>query len=197
MNKNLIAIYGSPRKNGNTAILLNSAVKGVIRQGYTVKKIFLYDYKIKPCIEDYSCIKNENCCIKDDFQKILDLILRSDGLLVASPIFFYSVSAQLKLFIDRCQVMWVKKNKSEKVGFELRNTNLFSKNIKKGMFIAAGATGGEKLFDGAILTMKYFFNVLNIELSETLPFRHLDYEGEVKKHPDYIKQVYNSVRKLF
>jgi len=100
---NIIAIYGSPRKNGNTDLLLKQAVKGAGEAGAQVEEIFLRDLKISPCLEIYGCKSTGRCVIKDDFLKLQDLMLASDGIMLASPIFFYTVSAHTKIFMDRCQ----------------------------------------------------------------------------------------------
>ncbi len=141
----IIAIYGSPRRDGNSAALLKQAVAGARQEGAEVEEIFLRDYKISPCLEIYACTKTGECAIRDDFAGILAKIESSTGIMLASPIFFYSVSAHTKIFIDRCQSLWVRKYWIEKQ--ELGE----APETRKGLFISVGATDGKKLFDGAIL----------------------------------------------
>lgn len=105
----ITAIYGSPRRQGNTSQLLQRAVAGARDQGATVNEIVLRDLKISPCLEIYGCTRKGDCAIQDDFQQVRDSILASDGIMLASPIFFYTVSAHTKIFMDRCQSLWVKK----------------------------------------------------------------------------------------
>lgn len=99
----IVAIYGSPRRNGNTATPLQHAVKGARQEGVRVDEIVLRDYKISPCLEIYNCIKTGECAIRDEFPVILEKMEACDGIMLASPIFFYTVSAQTKIFMDRCQ----------------------------------------------------------------------------------------------
>src|SRR4030042_3661344 len=106
---NILAIYGSPRKKGNTNVLLDHAVQGAEEAGAQVEKIFLVDLNISPCLEIYGCKKTGRCVIEDDFQKVHDQLLACHGLMLASPIFFYTVSAHTKILMDRCQALWVKK----------------------------------------------------------------------------------------
>jgi multimeric flavodoxin WrbA len=105
----IVAIYGSPRRKGNTATLLKEAVRGARESGAAVEEVVLRDLKISPCLEIYGCKQAGECAIKDDFQKVRDLILNARGLILASPIFFYSVSSHTKILMDRFQSLWVKK----------------------------------------------------------------------------------------
>jgi multimeric flavodoxin WrbA len=182
----LVAIYGSPRRNGNTAVLLKRAVAGARSGGAQVDEFVLRDMKMSPCLEIYGCKADGRCVIEDDFQPLCDAVLGADGLMVASPIFFYSVSAQLKIFMDRCQSLWVKKYWIDRIPFKHWTAT------RKGIFISVGATRGRKLFDGAMLSMKYFFDVLDTELWRSLLFRGLDFEGDVLKHPAYLEEAHRS-----
>ncbi len=186
----IVAIYGSPRRDGNTAALLKQAVAGARQEGAHVEEVFLRDYKISPCLEIYSCIKNGECAIHDDFPKILAKVEASTGIMLASPIFFYTVSAHTKIFMDRCQSLWVRK-------YWIEN-QVFGKapEIRKGLFISAGATSGKKLFDGAILTVKYFFDVLSAGLWKTVLCRDVDKKGEIEKREDYLMEAFEAGRDL-
>ena len=105
----IIAIYGSPRRRGNTAALLKKAVEGARDSGADVEEIVLRDLKISPCLEIYGCLQAGECAIKDDFQGVRDKILNAQGLILASPVFFYTVSSHTKMLMDRFQSLWVKK----------------------------------------------------------------------------------------
>ena len=186
----ITAIYGSPRRKGNTARLLKEAVAGAREQGATVNEFVLRDEKISPCLEIYGCTKDGRCVIKDDFHKIRDSMLSSDGVILASPIFFYTVSAHTKIFMDRCQSLWVKKYWIEGLSFNQWRTK------RKGLFISAGATQGQKLFDGALITVKYFFDVIDASLWKSILYRGLDFDKDVLKHPDYLKEAYETGAQL-
>lgn len=186
----IIAIYGSPRKNGNSTALLKQAVAGARQEGAHVEEVYLRDYKISPCLEIYNCIKTGECAIRDDFPQILEKLEASKGVMLASPIFFYTVSAHTKIFMDRCQSLWVRKYWIEKQPFGK------TPNTRKGLFISVGATGGKKLFDGAILTVKYFFDVLNASLWKSVLCRDVDKKGEIDKRNDYLAQAFEAGREL-
>jgi multimeric flavodoxin WrbA len=186
----ITAIFGSPRRNGNSSLLLQKAVAGAKTKGADVTEVVLRDLKISPCLEIYGCKKKGHCVIQDDFQHIIKEVLSSDGIMLASPIFFYTVSAHTKIFMDRCQSLWVKKYWID--GVHPKNWTV----KRKGMFISVGATRGKKLFDGALLTVKYFFDVLDTELSKTLLFRELDFKDDVLKHPEMLAAAFHSGQKL-
>ena len=182
----ILAFYGSPRRKGNTATLLKHAVQGALDSGAQVEEIVLRDLKMSPCLEIYGCKETGRCVINDDFQKIYDKILAAQGLIVASPIFFYTVSAHTKILMDRCQSFWVKKYWIDKIPFGQGETK------RKGLFISAAASGGKKLFDGALLSIKYFFDVLDTELWKSLLYRGLDFEGDILKHPEHLAEAYDA-----
>ncbi|MGD2269946.1 MAG: flavodoxin family protein [Desulfobacterales bacterium] len=186
----ILAVYGSPRRKGNTSTLLRRAVDGACDKGARVEEIILRDLKISPCLEIYGCMQTGRCSIKDDFQKIYDAILTSQGLMLASPIFFYTVSAHTKILMDRCQSLWVKKYWVDKAPKGPREVK------RKGLFISVGATKGKKLFDGTLLSIKYFFDVLDVKLWKTLLYRQLDFEGDVLKHPEYLNEAYETGQKF-
>ena len=186
----IVAIYGSPRRRGNTATLLKHAVQGAVDAGAQVDEIILRDLKISPCLEIYACKKEGRCAIEDDFHHVADQILSAKGLILASPIFFYTVSAHTKILMDRCQSLWVKKYWVDKVPFGQWEPK------RKGLFISVGATKGKKLFNGVLLTVKYFFDVLDMELFRSLLYRGLEFEGDVLKYPEYLEAAYEAGKSL-
>lgn len=186
----ITALYGSPRREGNTSRLLRQAVAGARDQGAAVTEIVLRDIKMAPCMEIYGCAQEGECAIRDAFQQVRDTVLASEGIMLASPIFFYTVSAHTKIFMDRCQSLWVKKYWIEGLAKGHWPTK------RTGLFISAGATQGKKLFDGALLTVRYFFDVLDTRLWKSLLYRGLDFENDVLDHPDYLQEAYEAGRML-
>ena len=182
----IVAIYGSPRRQGNTATLLKKAIEGARDSGAEVEEIVLRDLKISPCLEIYGCMQAGECAIKDDFQIVRDKILASQGLILASPVFFYTVSSHTKILMDRFQSLWVKKYWVDKTPKDQQIIK------RKGLFISVGATKGKKLFDGMLLSVKYFFDVLDMELWKTLLYRQLDFQEDVLKHPEYLEEAYTA-----
>ncbi|MFO7497473.1 MAG: flavodoxin family protein [Desulfobacterales bacterium] len=186
----ILAVYGSPRRKGNTATLLQQAVQGAREAGAEVEEIVLRDLKMSPCLEIYGCKQDGRCVIQDDYQKLHDKLLRMDGIMLASPIFFYTVSAFTKIFMDRCNVHWVKKYWIDQAVMGKWE------NRRKGLFIAAGATQGRKLFAGVELSVRYFFDAIDTQLWRSLCFRGLDFQGDVLKHPAYLEEAHAAGRGL-
>lgn len=186
----ILGIFGSPRRGGNTDILLEETLKGAQKEGAEVDRIYLTDYAITPCKECHGCDHTGQCVILDDMQEIYPKLLESDIIILASPIFFYGVTAWAKALIDRSQALWAKK-------YLLKDPSLGKEGRKrKGFFISVGATKGPRVFEGAILTVKYFFDTFNAEYTGELVFRDVDGKGDILKHPEALQQAFEAGRKL-
>jgi len=186
----ILAIYGSPRRKGNTSLLLKKAVQGALEADAEVEEVVLRDLKMSPCLEIYGCKEAGRCVIQDDFQQVYDKLLSCQGLMLASPIFYYTISAHTKILMDRCQSFWAKKYWLEKPPIEKR------KATRKGLFISVGATKGKRLFEGTLLSIRYFFDVLDTELWRSLLYRSLDLERDILGHPEYLLEAHRSGKEL-
>ncbi|MBR2082764.1 MAG: flavodoxin family protein [Elusimicrobiaceae bacterium] len=107
MAKKVLILSGSPRKGGNSDLLCDQFLKGAQEGGHDVEKIFVSSKKIAPCLACYYCqTHKDQCAIKDDMGEIVDKIQVADVLVLASPVYFYSINAQMKAVIDRCVRSW-------------------------------------------------------------------------------------------
>ena len=113
MSKKVLILSGSPRIGGNSDILCDEFMKGAFESGNEVEKINVAKKKIDYCKGCYYCQKsNGECIIKDDMDEILQKMIDADVLVLASPVYFYSIDAQLKALIDRTVARWTEvKNK--------------------------------------------------------------------------------------
>ena len=102
----VLGIYGSPRKGGNTDVLLDEALRGAGITGAEVSPVRCCDLKISGCAECGGCDQTGVCVIDDDMQEVYPKLLEANVVILASPIFFYGISSQAKALIDRCQAMW-------------------------------------------------------------------------------------------
>ncbi len=102
----VLGIFGSPRRGGNTEVLLEEVLRAQNRKGQKPNVSFLTDYDLTPCKECHGCDQSGQCVILDDMQKIYPKLLESDVIVLASPIFFYGVTAWAKALIDRSQSLW-------------------------------------------------------------------------------------------
>lgn len=182
----VLGIMGSPRIQGNTHILLEEALKGAQSRQAEVESIIVDKLHISPCREYYGCLKDGNCVIRDDMDGIYPKLLTSDAIIVASPIFFYGLPAQLKALIDRCQAIWAR-------------THVLKQKLppgRRGGFIGVGATSGSKLFDGPILTVRYFFRALEVSYAGDVLIRSVDKKGDIRRHPEALAQAFELGKKL-
>lgn len=179
----VLGIHGSPRRRGNTELLLQELLRGCKAEGAEVEEVFLLELKISPCLEIYACKKDGECPIKDDMKSLYQKFVETDILAVASPIFFYAVSAHLKAAIDRCQALWARK-------YILKQPISPGKPHRKGVFLAVGGSRGSKIFDGPLLTMKYFFDALDMTFYRSLLFKEIDAKGEILSHPTAMAEAY-------
>ncbi len=182
-----LGIMGSPRIGGNTDLLLDQTLAGLQSKGVVTEKIIVDRLKLQPCREYYACYRDGNCSIRDDMDDVYSKLLDADIVIVASPIFFYSVTAQVKALIDRCQALWARK-------YILKQSP--PDTGRKGVFIGVGATRGQNLFSGSKMTLKYFFNALGVSYADELLVRGVDKKGEIKDHPDLLAAAYELGRRL-
>ena len=105
---NALSMSGSPRKGGNSDTLCDQFMKGAQEAGNEVEKVWVQGRKVAPCLACYYCKDHKGeCAIKDDMKEILEKMLAADVLVLSSPVYFYSISAQLKAVIDRTVARWL------------------------------------------------------------------------------------------
>lgn len=179
----VLGINGSPRKGGNTDILLDIALEGAGSVAET-EKIYLEDLDIHPCQEEeYYEVNAEGLSIvDDDMNKVFRRVDECDVLILASPIFFGSLSAQTKAMIDRFQCVWISKNMLHKQIFTQK---------KAGAFISVEASQRQDFFQNARFIVKNFFFLINVRYSRELFCPGLEKKGEVRKFPDLLERAFN------
>lgn len=113
MNKKVLILSGSPRKGGNSDLLCDEFLRGVKESGNEVEKIRVAEMNIGCCKACYYCRNSGGkCVIKDDMAEVLQKMIDADVIVLASPVYFYSINAQLKAVIDRTVARWLEvKNK--------------------------------------------------------------------------------------
>ena len=184
----VLGIMGSPRRQSNTEILLDRALEGAREAGAEVEKLLVSKLKIAPCLEIYACRKDGKCSIKDDMQLLYKKLLEADHVIFASPIFFYGITSQAKAVVDRCQALWVRRH--------VLGMGKEDKRARRGVFISVGATRGAKLFEGAVLTVKYFFDAIGVEYSGDLLVRGIDNKGQIRVHPTALEDAFRLGQEL-
>ncbi len=185
----VLGIAGSPRRGGNTDLLLAEVMKGAASQGAAVKTIVLNTLNITPCQHCDSCLTTGMCRIQDDMQMVYRELEDADRIVLASPIQFMGLTAQMKAMVDRCQALWARK-------YVLKQPPLKVIKERNGFFISVGGMKLSKLFEPALETVKALFHTLDVTYAGDLLFRGIDEKGAIKLNPDALKQAFLAGQKL-
>jgi len=185
----VLGIAGSPRRGGNTDLLLAEVMRGATSKGAEVKTIILNRLKFVPCQHCDACLKTGKCKIEDDMQMIYQELEQADRIVLASPIQFTGVTAQMKAMIDRLQALWVRK-------YVLKVPPLGNRRERKGLFISVGGRKIANLFESALDMVKTVFRILDITYAGELLFSGVDEKGAITKHPDALNQAFLAGQKL-
>ena len=184
-----LAFQGSPRIEGNTDILLKETLKPVYESGHDVILFKLNFMNLKPCQDCGGCDKTGRCIINDDMDEIYDAIREADRIILASPIFFFGVSAQAKIMIDRCQSFWCQK-------YLLNKPIPEGSFRRKGLLLLVGGMKKEVGIQCAEATAKAFFRTISVSEHETLSFTGIDAKGAILEHPTALKDAYIAGKRL-
>ncbi len=174
MSKKILILSGSPRKGGNSDMLCDIFMKGAQEAGNTVTKIFVSSKKIAYCRGCYFCSDhNGECAIKDDMTEVLNQILEADVIVMASPVYFYSIDAQLKAVIDRSVARWL----------EIKNKEFY--------YIMTAAEDTATVMDCTLECFRGFAACLEGSVEKGVIYGKGVYEkGEISTHPELLQQAY-------
>lgn len=170
---NIVVFVGSVRKGGNTDLLAQAFLAGASKNN-NVDIVSVADYKINPCIGCNSCFTREGheCFQQDDMQEIYRKLKKADIVVIASPVYFYGISAQLKAIIDRLHT-------------PMRNDF----PIKKLALILVGAATLPELFDSIKIQYRLVLNFFQLEDAGMVLVRGAKNKGDVK-NSDGLKRAY-------
>ena len=185
----ILGLQGSPRKKGNTNFLLSTFMTAAEKFGARTHVIDVTQKEIIPCKEYTVCEKKGYCPIDDDVKdEIYPLLWEAELVVVATPIFFYNMTAQLKAVVDRCQMFWARKYK-----LKLKDPGA---SMRRGFLLAVGATKGKNLFEGLNLTTQYFFDAIGAKFEDSLTYRGIEGPKDMARHPKVIEEVEQAVESL-
>ena len=186
----VIAFNGSPRPGGNTEVLLNEALRPLREAGHEITVFELNKLVIRPCQDCGGCVKTGICIHQNDAMcGIYNAIREAERIILASPIFFSSVSAQTKAMIDRCQAFWCDKY-------------LHKKEIpagphgRKGLLLLVGGMKKEGSQACAEETAKAFFRTVSVPAHRTLFYLGIDAKGDIQKHPTALRDAYEAGKEI-
>ena len=185
----ILGLQGSPRKGGNTDTLLASFLEKASHAGAAVKTIQVARAGIVPCIGCGYCETHGTCVITDDpmAMELYGLLREADLVVAATPVFFYGISAQLKVLIDRCQTLW-----SRKYVYKLKDPLAAT---RKGLLFSVAASQGRQLFDGIHLTAKYFFDAIDAQFSHALTYRGVESKGAIRHREGLAADIDEAIQK--
>lgn len=160
----IVVLVGSVRKHGNTELLAQAFVEGA-RKRNAVDVISVADYKVNPCIGCNSCCTREGnlCFQKDDMEEIYRKLKAADMVVIASPVYFYGISAQLKAIVDRLHTPMRKEFP-----------------IKKLALLLVGAATLPNLFDPIKLQYQLVLDYFHLEDAGMVLVRGVKEKGEIK-----------------
>jgi multimeric flavodoxin WrbA len=182
----IIALLGSPLTGGNTAQLLDQAIKGAEDAGCEVEKIVVVNLDFEACREMMFCTDHSTCTIDDDMQPIYQKVREADGFIIASPVMTMGIPGKLKSFMDRFQVFFMAKymRKASLVPAEKRRK-------RKGIFISIAGMNIPNVFAGVKLTVEAFFDIIDCAYSGELLINDMDTIRDVKTRPELLKAAYD------
>jgi multimeric flavodoxin WrbA len=185
MGKLVIGLLGSPLTGGNTAKLLDKALEGAKDAGCRVEKIEVIRLNIQACREIFYCREHEKCAIKDDMAGMYEKFRELDSLIVATPVMTMGIPGLLKSFIDRFQVFFMAKymRKNPMVPEEKRSH-------RKGLYLGISGMNVPYVFDGAKLTMKAFFEIIDVSYWDDLLINDMDTIQDLTTRPELLEEAY-------
>jgi putative NADPH-quinone reductase len=181
----VLGLAGSPRRHGNTEILLDEALMGAVSVGAHTEKLVLNDLDIRPCQACGGCNKTGICIQRDQGPEIYEKLRSADFLILASPVYFMGLAAQAKILVDRCQAQWVAR-------YVLKRRHMYGAEgiRRRALFISVGARTDTNLFEGPLATVRSFFASLDFAFDGAVLYPGVDERGAIKTHPDALKQAY-------
>jgi multimeric flavodoxin WrbA len=178
----VLAFAGSPRRHGNSEILLDwllDSMKG--DQDVIIEKIPLTEADVNPCRGCNACEKLNKCIQRDGMDSIHDKIIKADCIILSSPIFCMGLAAQVKALVDRAQVF-----RSRKYVLKLPVVPPERKGKRLGVFLATAGQNWPHVFDAAVPSVKCFFHVIEVSDADIsyLMINAVDEKGAIEHHPD-------------
>lgn len=174
--KNIVIVSSTPRKNGNSELLAAEFKKGAEEKGHKVTEIFVRELDMKFCKGCLACQKTGKCVIKDDIAPLIDTVRHADVLVFASPVYYYSVSGQLKTFLDRMNPIYT-------LGHDFKEVYL----------ISTAAENEESAVDGSISDINGWIDCFaGVKLAGVIMGTGATAPGDIKSHNEIMEQAYNA-----
>lgn len=184
----LLAISSSPRRHGNSELALLSFCRAAEEKDVAVEVIRIHELGLKPCRGCDRCAGDGICVVADKMQPLYEKVAAVKGLVLATPVYFGSLSAQLKIFMDRFQCWWQAK-------YRLRKPFVLPAQKKAGFIICTGALHKPEYGDNIAAIGKVFYHNINYHYGGILCLQGLDKKGEINSNPAALKAAYDAGEK--
>jgi len=179
----VLGLSCSPRVQGNTDLMCDSALKGAAAAGAAVEKVHVPSLDINPCMACNACFKEGVCVQKDDMAPLIDKMLNCEGVILAAPIFSMNLAAQAKIVIDRLQCCWARRYVLEE-----RVLPEEARARRRGLWLSAAGFGQESVFDPATATVKYFFLIIEVSKWERVAFAGVEDRGAIRERAGALEE---------
>lgn len=181
----VLGISGSPRKGGNTETVLAAFMKGAEDAGAETKTVRLVDLSYRNCRGCNACCKKGVCVLSDDITPLLEEVLSADVLVLASPIYSMTMTADLKGFIDRGQVLWARK-------FITKTLKFSDEHVKShiGVFLSTSGKDIPHVFDAAFPVARAFLHDAGFSYKDNVLFPGMDEKGGAKVWTESSDEAY-------
>jgi len=185
MGKKVIGLLGSPLSDGNTAKLLERALKGAEDAGCTVEKIEVASLDFQACMEMMFCKDHDTCIMDDDMQQLYPKFKEMDSIIIATPVMTMGIPGKLKSLMDRFQVFFMAKYMRHKSFITIER-----RAARNGLFICISGMKIPEVFVGAKLTVRAFFDIIDCQYYDELLISDMDTIRDVTAHPDLLEAAY-------
>ncbi|NLM29267.1 MAG: flavodoxin family protein [Methanomicrobiales archaeon] len=191
MAKKVIALLGSPLTGGNTARLLDEAIRGAEDAGCEVEKIVVAHMDFAPCMEIFYCVENETCQIRDEMIEVYDKFREMDSLIIATPVMTMGIPGKLKSFMDRFQVFYMAKyyRKESFISPEQRKR-------RRMLFISIAGMNLPTVFDGAKVTARAFGEIIDCPYWDEVLQNDMDTVRDIRTRPEVMEAAYRKGHEL-
>jgi multimeric flavodoxin WrbA len=181
----LLAISSSPRRGGNSEILLHSFCRAFQEEGWTIRMIRLNELRYRPCQACDHCAGTGACVQRDDMAEVYTMVRSARAMVLATPIYFGTVSGQLKTFIDRFQCWWQAK-------YQLKQPFVRREENRAGFLICAGALRKPEYCASASAVAAVFFHNLNFHYKGSHCLQGYDAKDSIKNEPPAVDAAYRA-----
>lgn len=187
----VLGIKGSPRKRANSTVLLEQVLAGAESVGADTETITPWELDIGPCLACDACHQSGRCNVMDDFQAAYDQILACDALVLATPIYFGAISAQLKPLVDRCESYWA-------LTFRLEGGMPPGPagRQRQGVLIATAGQDRNIMFVGPKITFSFLMRSLQGEIVAELLYGGLDEPGAIRQNREAMTRAFETGRRV-